>query len=123
MSLHPERAALARERGVAATAVFVSMNQRWNPGVAVIAIVSAVIPYATLPVELWLHRTGRLAGAWRLDEPADPSADVWYDRPMRWFLRWPWLLGGLIVLAVVGLYVALLLIGPPAASTESSRRT
>jgi len=96
-----------------ATAVLVSMNQRWRPGPAVVAVVSAVIPYATIPVEIWLQRSGRLQGACRLDEATDPAERLWYDRPMRWFLTRPWLLGGLIALAVVALYVVLLLIGPP----------
>lgn len=96
-----------------ATAVLVSMNQRWRPGPAVVAVVSAVIPYATIPVEIWLQRSGRLQGAWRLEEATDPAERLWYDRPMRWFLTRPWLLGGLIALAVVALYVVLLLIGPP----------
>ncbi len=96
-----------------ATAVLVSMNQRWRLGPAVIAVVSAVIPYATIPAEIWLQRSGRLAGAWRLEESADPAERIWYDRPMRWFLKRPWLLGGLIALAVVVLYVSLLVVGPP----------
>nr|WP_246414644.1 DUF3817 domain-containing protein [Microbacterium thalassium] len=96
-----------------ATAVLVSMNQRWRLGPAAVAVVSAVIPYATIPVEIWLQRSGRLAGAWRLEESPDPADRIWYDRPMRWFLKRPWLLGGLIALAVVALYVSLLLIGPP----------
>jgi hypothetical protein len=32
---------------------------------------------------------------------------------MRWFLRRPWVLGGLIALAVVLLFVVLLILGPP----------
>lgn len=96
-----------------ATAVLVSMNQRWKPGPSIVAVVSAVIPYATIPVEIWLHRSGRLDGQWRLEEAADPADRVWYDRPMRWFLLRPWLLGALIALAVVALYVTLLLVGPP----------
>ncbi|MBS0023725.1 DUF3817 domain-containing protein [Microbacterium paraoxydans] len=97
----------------AATAVLVALNQRWHPGVGVLAVVSAVIPYATIPMELWLHRTGRLAGDWRLEATDDPRDRRWYDRLMRWFLRRPWVLAVLLVVGIVALYVILLLVGPP----------
>lgn len=97
----------------AATAVLVALNQRWHPGVGVLAVASAVIPYATIPMEVWLHRSGRLRGEWRLDPTDDPRDRRWYDRLMRWFLRRPWVLAVLLVVGIVALYVILLLIGPP----------
>ncbi|MFD4958523.1 DUF3817 domain-containing protein [Microbacterium sp. NPDC058389] len=96
-----------------ATAILVALNNRWRVGPTVAALVSAVIPYATIPAEIWLQRTGRLAGAWRLEQTDDPRDGRWYDRLMRWFLRRPWVLGALIALAVVALFAALLIIGPP----------
>lgn len=96
-----------------ATAILVAMNQRWRPWPTTVAIVSAVIPYATIPTEIWLHRTGRLRGAWRLEATDDPRDATWHDRLMRWFLNRAWVLSILIAVAVVGLYVALLVIGPP----------
>ena len=96
-----------------ATAILVAMNQRWRAWPAIVAIASAVIPYATIPTEIWLHRTGRLDGPWRLEPTDDPRDAAWHDRIMRWFLNRAWVLGILIALAVIVLYVALLLIGPP----------
>ncbi len=96
-----------------ATAVLVAKNQRWGAGPTVAAIASAVIPYATIPTELWLHRSGRLAGAWRLQPTDDPRDAAWHDRLMRWFLARAWLLAVLIAVAVVALYVVLLILGPP----------
>ena len=96
-----------------ATAVLVALNQRWNIGVAVLAVVSAVIPYATIPMEIWLHRTGRLRGSWRTTQTDDPRDRRWYDRLMRWFLVRPWVLALLLVVAIVALYVVLLIAGPP----------
>lgn len=96
-----------------ATAILVALNNRWHIGTALVAVASAVIPYATIPVEIWLQRTGRLEGDWRLDQSDDPRDRRWYDRLMRWFLRRPWILGGLIAVAVVVLYVVLLIAGPP----------
>lgn len=97
----------------AATAVLVALSQRWHFGVAVLAVTSAVVPYATVPVEIWLQRTGRLAGDWRLEQTADPRDRRWYDRLMRWFLRRPWVLAVLLAGGIVALYVILLLVGPP----------
>jgi len=96
-----------------ATAILVALNQRWGAWPALVAIASAVIPYATIPTEVWLHRRGRLAGPWRLEPTDDPRDRTGLDPLMRWFLRRPWALGAIILLAVVALYAALLLIGPP----------
>jgi integral membrane protein len=96
-----------------ATALLVAINQRWHPGVAIVAVASAVVPYATIPMELWLHRTGRLAGAWRLEATDDPRDHRWFDGLVRWFLRRPWVLAVLLAVAIVALYVILLLVGPP----------
>ncbi|WCD93567.1 DUF3817 domain-containing protein [Microbacterium sp. nov. GSS16] len=96
-----------------ATAVLLAFNQRWHPGVAATAIASAIVPYATIPAEIWLHRSGRLKGQWRLTETDDPRDRTWYDRTMRWFLHRPWVLAVLIVVAIVAIFSILLLIGPP----------
>lgn len=96
-----------------ATAILVAKNQRWHPGVAFVAIISAVIPYATIPTEIWLHRTRRLSGEWRKTATDDPRDQAWHDRLMRWALAHPVLLGVLILLAVIALFTILLIIGPP----------
>lgn len=96
-----------------ATAVLLAVNQRWHAGVAITAIASAVIPYATIPTEIWLARTGRLEGAWRRDETDDPRDRTWIDRLARWFIRHPLLLLLVIAAAVVILFVVLLTVGPP----------
>lgn len=96
-----------------ATAVLLAVNQRWHPGVAAVAIVSAIIPFATIPVELWLARTGRLEGDWRRDATDDPRDHHWFDRFVRWFIRHPWLLVAAIAAAVIVLFVVLLWLGPP----------
>lgn len=96
-----------------ATAVLVALNNRWRPLPVVVALVSAIVPYATIPAELWLARTGRLTGEWRTAEAADAADRRWYDGLLRWFLHRPWVLGLLILLAVAALFAVLLLIGPP----------
>lgn len=96
-----------------ATAILVAKNNRWTAGPTAVALVSAVIPYATIPTEIWLHRTRRLDGPWRLDATGDPRDARWHDRLLRWFLHRPWVLAILIAGAVIALYTVLLIVGPP----------
>lgn len=93
-----------------ATAILVALNNRWKVVPTILAIASAVIPYATVPVERWLHRRGLLKGEWRTESTGD---DRWYDPLLRWFLRRPWALALIIVVAIVALYSVLLMVGPP----------
>lgn len=96
-----------------ATAVLVAKNQRWQPGPSAVAIISAVIPYATIPVDIWLGRSGRLTGPWRLAATDDPRDTAWHDRLMRMLINHPVvsLVCGVLIIVVV--YVILLLLGPP----------
>lgn len=96
-----------------ATAILVAKNNRWGALPTTVALVSAIIPYATIPVELWLHRTHRLGGQWRLVATDDPRDATWHDRLMRWFLIRPWVLAVLLVVAIVVLFTVLLILGPP----------
>lgn len=96
-----------------ATAILVAKNQRWGGGVTILALVSAVVPYATLPVELWLSRTGRLLGAWRVQAGSDPRDAAWHDRVLRSVLRRPVLSAVVIAAAVAAAFTVLLVIGPP----------
>ncbi len=96
-----------------ATAILVSKNQRWSVGVIFVAVFSAIIPYATIPTEMWVQRTGRLNGAWRLAPTADPRDARWHDRVYRFLITHPVLTGFGMLAAVVVLYVVLLILGPP----------
>lgn len=96
-----------------ATALVVALNQRWRAGVTMVAVVSAVIPYATVPAEVWLHRSGRLRGAWRREESDHPRDRAWHDHVFRALLRHPGLLAGALAAGVVLVFVALLAFGPP----------
>ncbi len=96
-----------------ATAVLVALNNRWRAWPTVVALVAAIVPYATIPAELWVHRRGLLAGQWRVD-PAGADSDArWYDGILAWFLRRPWVLAVIIAVAVAGLFAILLVVGPP----------
>jgi len=96
-----------------ATAIIMAKNQLWSACPTVVALVSTVIPYATVPVDIWLHRTGRLDGPWRRTATDDPRDHTWHDRLLRWIINHPFLSIVIGLGAVIVVYVALLIMGPP----------
>lgn len=96
----------------AATALLVGIDRRWSPGLVILSVAAAVVPYATVPLELALARRGRLDGDWRLERDAAGDRTP-LDAVVRWFLRRPALLLIVAAVAVVAIFTALLLIGPP----------
>ncbi len=96
-----------------ATAILVGINQRWHFGVGLLAVVTAILPYATIPFDIVQSRRGALEGAWRLKATDDPRDHHWFDRFVRWFLNRPALLVLAILAAIVLIFCALLLAGPP----------
>ncbi|MCS5497458.1 DUF3817 domain-containing protein [Cnuibacter physcomitrellae] len=100
----------------AATTVLVAKNQHWTARPTILALIATVVPYATVPLELWLHRSGRLDGPWRTapaPAPGDPRDRTWHDRAFRAAIGHPLLLGGGLVAAVALAFAVLLVIGPP----------
>lgn len=96
-----------------ATVVLVALNNRWRAAPTAVALICAIVPYATIPAEIWVHRRGLLAGQWRVAPEADVADARWYDAPLAWLLRRPWLLFAGILIAVIAIFAVLLLIGPP----------
>jgi len=96
-----------------ATAILVAINQRWHFGMGLLAVATAIVPYATIPFEIVQERRGRLAGDWRLTKTDDPRDNEWFDRLVRWFLNRPALLVTAVVVAIVLIFVILLTAGPP----------
>ena len=96
-----------------ATAILVAINQRWHFGIGLLAVVAAILPYMTIPLEIVQAKRGALDGPWRLEATDDPRDKHWFDRFVRWFLNRPALLVVAIVLAIVAIFASLLLAGPP----------
>lgn len=97
----------------ALTAVLVGVNQRWRVGQIVFAVVTAIVPYATIPFDRWLERHGKLEGEWHREATEDPSDRTWVRRLLRWFLNHPVVLGILLVVAIAVIMTVLLILGPP----------
>src|SRR5690606_38621117 len=96
-----------------ATAIVVGLNQRWPYGRIAFAVLTAIIPFATIPFDRWLEKRDYLEGSWRREATDDPRDAGLIDRMLRWFLRHPWLLIGGAVVAIVALFAVLLSLGPP----------
>lgn len=95
------------------TVLLVGVNQRWNIGLIGLGVVTAVVPYATIPFEVVLARRGRLEGDWRREASAHPKDDGLVNRLLRWYLARPVLSTALAVVAVAAVFTALLVVGPP----------
>ncbi|PJJ70949.1 integral membrane protein [Diaminobutyricimonas aerilata] len=99
--------------GFAAVVLLVALNQRWSVGLTLLAWASAVVPFASIPAEIALDRSGRLAGGWRREATADPRDAHPLDRWLRWWLNRPVLLAVVLGAVLVAVFVALLIGGPP----------
>ncbi len=86
------------------------VDRRWSPGRGLLALLAAIPPFATLPLEWWAIRKGWLADSWRLPAGATTSLP---DRVVAWLLTNP--LRGLAVglVAVAALTGIALVVGPP----------
>lgn len=97
----------------AVSAVLVGVNQRWSVGLIAFAVLTAIVPYATIPFELWLIRKGRLEGDWRREASDHPDDGKWWNHVLRFFLARPVLLVGVSVVAIAAIFGGLIFVGPP----------
>ncbi|WP_109507677.1 DUF3817 domain-containing protein [Nocardioides speluncae] len=87
------------------------VDQRWPAGRGVLALASAVPPFATVLFDWHAERRGLLADAWRLrDEPASGSV----ERLAAWLIGNPAKAAVTGAVAVALLTAAALAVGPPA---------
>lgn len=98
--------------GYCVVTCFVWVDQRWPAGFGALGLVSAVVPYATIPFERRAQGTGRLARRWRLAPGGDRPATV-LERLAAWSLRSPWPAAAAGVAVVAVLASVLLYLGPP----------
>jgi integral membrane protein len=97
----------------AVIASITGVNQRWGFGRTVLGVALAIVPYATIPFEIYVQRTGKLEGNWRREHSGDARDDHWFDRLYRWFIIRPALLTLVMFAVVAAIFAALLLVGPP----------
>jgi integral membrane protein len=99
--------------GYSATAVLVAVNQRWPLFRGAIAVLLAIVPFATVPFEKYLDKRKQLDGDWRTEKSKNPSDNTKFDHLFRWFINHPAILVLTLVVGVIGLFTFLLWLGPP----------
>jgi integral membrane protein len=97
----------------AGVALLVGIDRRWRPGLVVLAVACAIVPYATIPVEVALDRRGKLGGAWRREPDPESPDRTPLDALVRWFVRRPAVLIAVFVVLLFAIFTTLLALGPP----------
>ena len=97
----------------AATVVVVALNQRWSVRLTALGVVTAVVPYLTVPFDVRVDRRGLLDGPWRTAATDDPRDHARVDRLLRTLLRRPLVLVLVLLAAVAVVMAVLLVLGPP----------
>ena len=97
----------------AVTAALTGVNQRWGFIRTAFAVMLAIVPFATIPLEIRLNKNGSLEGAWRTTVSDDPRDAGFIDRLFRWFIARPITLIVVIVLGLTALFVFLVSLGSP----------
>jgi integral membrane protein len=95
-----------------ASTCFTWVNQKWQASAGVLALVSAVVPYATIAVEKSLDRRGRLEGGWRLAGGGEEPRGA-LEKAQAWVLRNPAAAVVIVVVGVAAVFGFLLFLGPP----------
>ncbi|TDW30038.1 DUF3817 domain-containing protein [Cryobacterium psychrophilum] len=95
------------------TAVLLAVNQHWGPRLAALAVVTAIIPFGTIPLDRGLEKRGLLDGDWRSTRTDDPRDQTRVSALLRWMLARPALFTTVLVLGLVAIMTTLLAVGPP----------
>lgn len=97
----------------ALTALVIGLNQRWPARLTALAVITAVVPYATIPFDLSVDRKGLLDGGWRTAASDDARDRGRVDTLLRWMLARPAAFAGVFVAGAVVIMAVLLVLGPP----------
>ena len=92
------------------------VNQRWPLGVGMLALVSAVPPFATILFDRRVEAAGLLEGPWRFGAGGETPSTL-PERGLAWLTRNPGLAAVVGVVAVAGLTGVALFVGPPASGS------
>lgn len=95
------------------TAGFVGVNQYWGPRLTLIAMITAIVPFGTIPLDRGLEKNGLLDGGWRHTRTDDPRDHTRVSALLRWMLGRPLLLAVAMGIALISIMATLLTLGPP----------
>ncbi|KGN38215.1 DUF3817 domain-containing protein [Knoellia subterranea] len=92
------------------------INQKWSLRTGLMALVSAIPPFATILFDRSAEAAGHLEGPWRFAAGGDAPASL-PERVLAWLTRNPALAAVMGVVAVAGLTGIALFVGPPASGS------
>ncbi len=95
-----------------ASTIFVWVNQKWPTRTGVTGLLLAIVPFATVPFELFVDRRGLLDGDWRL-LPGREEPRGFVENVQAWVLRQPFLAVFVLIAFLTGVFLTLLWLGPP----------
>ena len=98
------------------TAVLVGINQHWGRRLTLIAAVTAIVPFGTIPLDRGLEKRGLLDGDWRRARTDDPRDHTRVSALLRWMLARPALFTTVLAVGLVAIMSTLLVVGPPGGS-------
>ena len=91
---------------------FTWVNQKWAAGRGALAVLSAAVPYATIPVEKSMDRHGLLGSVWRLGTGGEQPRGF-LERLQAVVLARPVAAIAVVLVAVAVVFSFLLYMGPP----------
>lgn len=97
--------------------VLVGINQRWSAGLLLVTLATSILPFATVPMDRWLEKRGRLTGDWRRTSAGDPADDGAGDRLLRALLAHPVRMAVIGLVGIALVFTALVIVGPPGSSS------
>lgn len=92
--------------------LLVGISQAWRPWVTLLGLASAVLPFTTIPFDVWASRTGKLDGPWQL-APGGRAPRGGVEKAVRWAFGHVWLTAGVLAAFVVVVFTTLVVVGPP----------
>jgi integral membrane protein len=99
--------------GYSVTAVLVAVNQRWPLSRTGLAVLLAIVPFATYPFDRYLEKRSLMDGEWRIEASNDPRDNSHFDKLFRWLIFRPLVLILILIVFVVSLFMFLIWVGPP----------
>lgn len=95
------------------TAVLLAVNQHWSARLTALAVITAIVPFGTIPLDRGLGKRGLLDGGWRRTRTDDPRDHTRVSALLRWMLVRPALFTSILLLGLVAIMTTLLSVGPP----------
>lgn len=95
-----------------AITILIWINNRWPAVRGLMGLVSAVVPFATVPFERATERAGLLDSQWRLSDH-DERPQGFFEHILALIVRRPLLAATLILIVIVIVFAILLSLGSP----------